>query len=130
MIKKEQNISFTGILGNYKMKKVLKSALAARKAPSVNVNYPLDELLITKKVSEAVTNFVKESPNKKSYEIALKIAEDFPLIKHQESAVKNTQKLQLSDILENHFSELSKLREHLNKQLDAFLNPILQKFIL
>ena len=69
MIKKEQNISFTGILGNYKMKKVLKSALAARKAPSVNVNYPLDELLITKKVSEAVTNFVKEAPNKKSYKI-------------------------------------------------------------
>lgn len=130
MIKNEQNISFTGILGNYKMNKVLKSALAARKNQGANIHYPLDELLITKKVSEAVANFVKESPNKKSYEIALKIAEEFPLIKNLEPAVKNTQKLKLSDILENHFLELSKVREHLNKQLDNFLNPILQKFIL
>jgi len=130
MLKTEQNVSFAGAWRNFQMNRVLDSALKSRepiitrwgKGYSVKPNTPFREFQNTKRVAEEVDKFVKAKPNKKSFQIAEKIAKAFPLIKSG-LLIKSTGKkiIKISADLQKTLEDLAEIRKNLHNKLTTFI---------
>ena len=140
MLKTEQNIAFTGAWSNFKMNRVLNTAIKSREPQvsgkiyhgffgcpkggeiGVSVHTPFKEVRITERVANAVDVFVKSEPNKTSFKIAKKITKAFPLIKPALVNAHTGEKIKwVHPDLQKTLDELSKLRQDLHTKLSTFI---------
>ncbi|OGH94921.1 MAG: hypothetical protein A2039_10265 [Candidatus Melainabacteria bacterium GWA2_34_9] len=139
MLKTEQNIAFTGAWANFKINRVLNSAIESRKPQlsgklhrdlfgrphgevGVSLWTPSKEVQITARLANALDSFIKSEPNKKSFKIVEKIKKSFPLVKPNLVRATTGEKIKsVHSALQRTLDNLVKLRQDLHTKLNKFV---------